>query len=78
MCHFYIDKKLNYKTFTVPCEKSKTVSLVSSIIKSIFVFPALPRFAVKLICWIAYGSASRACCLLKSIAVILKWSLKQE
>ena len=51
---FYIikNKKLDYtrKTFTVLCEKSKTVSFASSIIKNIVVFPALPKFAVKLIC----------------------------
>ena len=39
-----------YKTFTVPCENSKTVSFASSIIKNIVVFPALSKFAVKLIC----------------------------
>ena len=70
MCHFYIDKKLNYKTFTVPCEKSKTVSFASSVIKNIVVFPALSKFALKLICWITVGSVSRTY-LLKSIAIIL-------
>ena len=39
-----------YKTFTVPCEKSKTVSLAPSIINNVVVFPALSKFAVKLIC----------------------------
>ena len=29
------------------------------------------RFPVKLISRVAFGSASRACCLLKSIAIIL-------
>ena len=29
------------------------------------------RFPVKLTCGIAFGSGSRACCLLKSIAIIL-------
>ena len=61
-----------YKTFTVSCEKSKTVSFASSIIKNIVLFPVLSKFAVKLICWIGVGSASRACCLLKSIAIIFK------
>ena len=60
-----------YKTFTVPCEKSKTVSFAFSIIKNIVAPSALSEFAVKLICWIALGSASRACCLLKSIAINL-------
>ena len=58
-----------HKTFTVPCEKS--VSFASSKIKSIVVFPALSKFAVKLICWISLGSASRTCYLLKSVAIIL-------
>ena len=48
-----------YKTFTDPCEKPKTVSFASSSIKKIVVFSALSKFAVKLICWIALGSASR-------------------
>ena len=58
---FYTDKKqiiqrsctqLNciHKNFTVPCEKSDTVSSASSGIKNIVVFPALSKFAVKLIC----------------------------
>ena len=55
-----------YKTITVLCEKSKRVFRAFSIIKNI-VFPGLPKFAVKLICWIALGSVSRTCCLLKSI-----------
>ena len=38
------------QTFTVPCEKSKTVSFASSIMKNIVVFPTLSKFAVKLIC----------------------------
>ena len=29
------------------------------------------RFTLKLICCFAFGSASSACCLLKSIAIIL-------
>ena len=60
-----------YKTFTVPCEKPKTVSFAFSIIKNIVVFPSLSKFAVKLFCWIAVGSASNACYLLRSIAIIL-------
>ena len=51
---FYIIKNKNlnctHKTFTVLCENSKTVSFASSIIKNIVVFPALSKFAVKLIC----------------------------
>ena len=64
--------KINlWKTFRDPCEKSKIVSFTYSIMKNIFVCPALSRFAVKLICCIALGSASSACCLLKSVANIL-------
>ena len=59
---FYTDKNCIHKTFMVPCEKCKTVSFASSIIKNDVIFPALSRFAVKLICWIAVGSASRICC----------------
>ena len=58
------------QTFTVPCEKSKTVYFASSIMKNIVVFPVLSKFAVKLIYWIALGSGSNACCLLKSTVVI--------
>ena len=42
------------------------VSLASSIMKN-FVFLSRSRFAAKLICCIAFGSASSAWCLLKSI-----------
>ena len=63
-----------YNTFTVPCEKSRTVSLTSSITKNIVVFPVMKntviflgesKFPVKLVCCIAFGSASTASCLLK-------------
>ena len=37
----------------------------------ILVFPALSKFAVKLICSIALQSESNACSLLKSTAIIL-------
>ena len=78
MCHFYIDKfkiyfAFNYisKTFTVPCENLKTVSFTSSGMKQNLLLFSLSKFAVKLNYWIALGSASRACSLLKSIAIIL-------
>ena len=48
-------------TFTVLCEKSRIVSLIYSILKNIFVFPAPSRFLVKLIYRITFGSASSAC-----------------
>ena len=66
---FYIKTKYIYSNFTVSCEKSKTYSFVSSIIKNIVVFPALSKFQV--ICCFAFGSALSYCCLLKSIAIIL-------
>ena len=53
-----------YKNFTVTCEKSTIVSFAFSIKKNIVVFPALSKFAVKLICWIALRSESNAWCLL--------------
>ena len=55
----------------VACEKSKMVSFASSIMKNIIVFPSQSRFAVKLIYCIGFGSATSACCLLKSIAITL-------
>ena len=57
-----------HNTFIVSSKKSKTVSFASLIIKYIAICPSLFRFAVKLICCIAPGTASSACCLLKSIA----------
>ena len=76
---FYIDIILEqnkiaehiYSTLTVPFEKSKIVSFTSSIMKNIIVFAFLSRaeFPVKLICCIAFGSASSTFCLLKSIAI---------
>ena len=69
--HFISKQNKFTNTFTVPCEKSKIVSFVSSIMKNIVVFPSRSEFPVKLICWFAFGSASSSYCLLKSIAVIL-------
>ena len=54
----------------VPWEKSKTVLFGSSIMKYNVVSPAGSRFPVKLICCNAFGSASVACCLLKSIIIL--------
>ena len=76
---FYIDIILEqnkigehvYNTLTVPCKKSKMVSLTSSIMKNIVAPACQSRLPVKLICCIAFRSASIACCLLKSIAIIL-------
>ena len=55
------------------------VPLASTIMKNVVVvlsFTPSPqfRFAVKLICCIAFGSASGAGCLLKSIAIINLWN----
>ena len=54
----------------VPCKKSQMVRLTFSRIKD-NVFPALSTFPVKLICCIAFGSASSTCYLLKSIVIKL-------
>ena len=54
---FYIKAKQNYNTFTVPFEKSKTVSFASSIMENIVAPPLWFRFPVKLFCCIAFGSA---------------------
>ena len=53
---------MTYKNNQVPCENSNSVSFASSIMKNILAFPALSKFAVKLIWWIALGSAFNACC----------------
>ena len=62
--------KHSFNTFTVPCEKSKIVSFTSSRMKNADVSSAQSAFPVKLICYIAFGSAWPAYCLLKSIATI--------
>ena len=54
---------------TVPCEESKVVSFTSSVMKNSNVFFSPFRFPVKLICYIAFGLVSTACCLLKSFAI---------
>ena len=44
---FYSDiilKQLNYNTFIVPCEKSKTVSFASSTMKNVLSFTSSPWF----------------------------------
>ena len=55
--------------FTVPCEKSKTISFTSSTMKNIVAPAGRSRYLVKLICYIAFGSD--ACCLLRFIVIIL-------
>ena len=55
----------------VPFEKSNLFSFTSSIMKNIVAPSVRSRFAVKLIYRIAFGSGSSACCLLKTIAIIL-------
>ena len=65
-----------YNTFTVPCEKPEAVSIASSVMKNIVLFPARSKFVAKLTCWIALGPAPRACNLLKSVAITLYFSLK--
>ena len=48
---------------TLLCEKSKAVSFVSLIVKTVVVFGigSRARFPVKLICCIAFSSPSGAC-----------------
>ena len=53
---------------------SNSVSLDSSIMKDIAA--SRSRFLVKLICCIAFGSRSSASYILKSIAIILEFSMK--
>ena len=60
-----------HNTFTVPCEKSKTVSFASSMMKNIVAPAAGSKFPVRLICCIAFGSASSTFYLLKSTAILL-------
>ena len=80
LSHFYIDIKLQHRNYVERVyntrEKFSIVSLTSSRMKSIVVFPSRSRFSVKLICSIAFGSASSVCYSLKSVAVILYFSLK--
>ena len=59
-----------HNTFRVPYEKSEMVYFTSSVNKNIAIF-AYPWFPVKLISCITFGSASSACCLLKSIDIML-------
>ena len=60
-----------HNTLTVPNQKSKIASFNSSVMKNIDLLFSLSRFPIKLICCIAFGSVSSACCFLKSIAIIL-------
>ena len=64
--------ELVYNAFSFPCEKTYIVSLTSSIIKNIVVFPARFRFPGKLIGLTTFELASVSCCLLKSIAISLQ------
>ena len=68
LIHFILKQKKKKKknTFTIPCEKSTTVSFTSSIMKNIATL--FSKFSVKLISYIAFRSF---CCLLKYIAIIL-------
>ena len=59
-----------HNTFTVPLEKYKMVSFTSSIMKNNNLLPLPRRLPVKLICCIAFGSASSACRLPKYVAIV--------
>ena len=63
--------KWNHNTLTFPFGKPKTVSFASSVMKNVAAPSALSRSQVKLLCCIAFGSASNFCCLLKSITIDL-------
>ena len=52
---YYIKAKQIYNTLTVPCEKSRMVSVDFSIMKNIAVIPSWSRFSVKLNCYIDFG-----------------------
>ena len=58
-----------HNTLTDPYQKSKIASSTSSVMKNLLF--SLSRFPIKLICCIAFGSVSSACCFLKSIAICL-------
>ena len=58
---YYIKTKWSHNNLIALFEKSRTVSFASSIMKNIVEAPALPRSSVKLICCIAFGSASSFC-----------------
>ena len=64
--------KKDYNIIAVPFENSETFSFASSIIKHTAVCSAWSRFAVKLLSYIAFGSASSACCLLKLLLLSYK------
>ena len=51
---------------TVSCKKYKLVSLTSSIMKKIFVFPGRSSFSLKLICCIAFKTSSSTCFLIRA------------
>ena len=56
MRYFLLKQKIKQEEFHISFEKSKTVSFASSIMKSITALFA--RLSVKLICCIAFGSAT--------------------
>ena len=72
---YFIKTKQNYNTLIVLREKSKIVSIASSVIKNVTVLSFTSstrfRFPVELICCLAFGSKSGACYLLISVAISL-------
>ena len=60
-----------HHSLTAPCKKSRKVFFASSIMKNSTLLFAPLTFPVKLVCCIASWSASSACCILKSIVIIL-------
>ena len=63
-------------SLTVSSEKFKIVSFNSSRMKNIVLFPLRWKFPVKLIRWITFGSALKACYVVESIAIDKKFCFK--
>ena len=67
MQSFYINVELKQNTFKIPLQFLVKNSKQFKLMENIVVTPVLYKFLVKCICCIAFGSASTACCLVKSI-----------
>ena len=63
-------------TFTVSCGKSRMICLTSSTMRNIIVFSFALRIPAQSICCLVPGSKLSTCCLLRSIATSLLFSLR--
>ena len=63
-------------TFTVSCGKSRMICLTSSTMRNIIVFSFALRIPAQSICCLVPGSKLSTCCLLRSIATSLFFSLR--